>query len=83
MSQAKIDYRKELKKNRKKILKKEKRERVLGYCVGILIAAAIAGWVGYSAYGLYEEAHANDPLPEISADISSVEDYLTDLNTAE
>ena len=83
MSQAKIDHRRELKKNRKKILKKEKRERMLGYCVGILLVAAIAGWLGYSAYGLYEEAHANDPLPSISADISSVEDYLTEINTSE
>lgn len=83
MSQAKIDHRRELRENRKKILKREKRERVLGYLGGVLLVAAIAGWLGYSAYGLYEEAHANDPLPTVSADISSVEDYLTDLSTAE
>ena len=83
MSQAKIDYRKELKKNRKKILKKERRDRVLGYCAGVLLLAAVVGWMGYSAYGLYEEKHANDPLPKVACDISALEDYVTEVQTAE
>ncbi len=83
MSQAKIDQRKELKKNRKKIVQKEKRERFLAYCATGILCVAIAGWIGYSAYGVYEEAHANDPLPKVTADVSSVEDFIMDLGNEE
>ena len=83
MSQAKIDYRKELKKNRKKILQKEKRERMLGYLGGCALLLAIAGWIGYSAYGMYEEAHRLDPLPVLEADISALDDYVDNIGTEE
>ena len=83
MSQAKIDYRKELKKNRKKILQKEKRERFLGYLGGCALLVAIAGWIGYSAYGMYEEAHRFDPLPTVEADVSAIDDYITDIASEE
>ena len=38
MSQAKVDRYKEEKKNRKKIMAKEKRMRIAGYIVGCLVA---------------------------------------------
>ena len=39
MSQAKVDRYKEEKKNRKKIMAKEKRMRIAGYVAGCLVAA--------------------------------------------
>ena len=54
MSQAKVDRYKEEKKNRKKIMAKEKRMRIAGYVAGCLVAAGIIGWAGYSGYRLYE-----------------------------
>ena len=41
MSQAKVDKYKEDKKNRKKIIAKEKRIRVIWTIVGIVVAAAL------------------------------------------
>ena len=40
MSQAKVDRYKEEKKNRKQTIQKEKRNRVLGRTLGVVIAAA-------------------------------------------
>ena len=50
MSQAKVDRYKEEKKNRKKIMAKEKRMRIAGYVAGCLVAAGIIGWGGCSPY---------------------------------
>ena len=83
MSQAKVEHNKELKRNRKKILKKQKRGLILEKIVLSLILVGVAGWIGYSAYGLYEEAHADDPLPSISVDISATEDYIATLTDNE
>ena len=43
MSQAKVDRYKEEKKNRKKIMAKEKRMRIAGYVAGCLVAACKIG----------------------------------------
>ena len=64
MSQAKVDRYKEEKKNRKKIMAKEKRMRIAGYVAGCLVAAGIIGWAGYSGYSAYE---ANKPMETIYA----------------
>ena len=41
MSQAKVDRYKEEKKNRKKIMAKEKRMRIAGYVAGCLVAGPV------------------------------------------
>ena len=64
MSQAKVDRYKEEKKNRKKIMAKEKRMRIAGYIVGCLVAVGIIGWAGYSGYSAYE---AGKPMETIYA----------------
>ena len=64
MSQAKVDRYKEEKKNRKKIMAKEKRMRIAGYVAGCLVAAGIIGWAGYSGYSAYE---ASKPMETIYA----------------
>lgn len=83
MSQAKVDHNKELKKNRKKLVKKQKRGVVLEKIVITLILAAVVGWIGYSAYGMYEQAHEDDPLPSISVDLSAAEDYIAGLESTD
>ena len=77
MSQAKVDRYKEEKKNRKKIMAKEKRMRIDGYVAGCLVAAGIIGWAGYSGYSAYE---ANKPMETIYANLDSVTDYMSSLN---
>ena len=77
MSQAKVDRYKEEKKNRKKIMAKEKRMRIAGYDAGCLVAVGIIGWVGYSGYSAYE---ANKPMETIYANLDSVTDYMSSLN---
>ena len=77
MSQAKVDRYKEEKKNRKKIMAKEKRMRIGGYVAGCLVAAGIIGWAGYSGYSAYE---ANKPMETIYANLDSVTDYMSSLN---
>lgn len=77
MSQAKVDRYKEEKKNRKKIMAKEKRMRIAGYATGCLVAAGIIGWAGYSGYSAYE---ANRPMETIYANLDSVTDYMSSLN---
>ena len=72
MSQAKVDRYKEEKKNRKKIMAKEKRMRIAGY-----VAAGIIGWAGYSGYSAYE---ASKPMETIYANLDSVTDYMSSLN---
>ena len=77
MSQAKVDRYKEEKKNRKKIMAKEKRMRIAGDVAGCLVAAGIIGWAGYSGYSAYE---ANKPMETIYANLDSVTDYMSSLN---
>ena len=47
MSQKKVDYYKEQKRNRAEIMRKEKRNRRLGALLAIVILAALLGWFGY------------------------------------
>lgn len=50
MSQAKVDRYKKEKADRKKTMRKEKIMRNVKRCVAGVIALAIVGWFGYSAY---------------------------------
>ena len=50
MSQAKVDRYKEEKKKRDKLQKKEKRELLLWKIAGIIVLAALIGWIGFSVY---------------------------------
>lgn len=76
MSQAKVDRYKELKKNRKQILKREKRNRFFGYSAAALIALCIAGWAGYSVYQVYED---NKPETYTKVDMTALNDYYTNM----
>lgn len=50
MSQEKVDFYKKQKANRKELMKKEKRNRILRITLIVVIIAAALGWFGYSVY---------------------------------
>lgn len=62
MSQAKVDARKEYKKNRKKILAKEKRRSRISRLILYVVLIALIGGIGFSFYRKF------NPVPEASAE---------------
>ncbi len=79
MSQAKVDRYKEEKKNRKKTIKKEKRNRVLARTAGIVVVAAIVCWIGFSGYSYYQE---KKPMTKTELSMTALNDYLSSLSDA-
>ena len=53
MSQAKVDKYKEQKRNRAKIMKREKRERLFAEIMVAAVVIAIIVWAGFSVYQKY------------------------------
>ena len=80
MSQAKVDARKEQKKNRKKIEAHEKRMTLLRGLIALVVVALIGAWAGYSGYVRHEE---NKPHQTAEVDYTAVNDYLTDMSSHE
>ena len=85
MSQAKVDYKKEQRKNIKKTVRKRKISHVIGITAFVLVACGMIGWLGYSGYQTYTEAKANDPasIEEIPVDLDAISDYLTEITPEE
>ena len=77
MSQEKVNYHKEQKKNRKKIMRKEKAGRIARQCVAYAILIAILGWAGWSGYTLYQD---NKPVSYTEVNTSAITDYYTSLS---
>lgn len=82
MSQEKVDRYKEQKKNRKKIMAREKRNAVLRRIGATAVCAALAVWVGVS---IYQNASKTDATQEVSTkyytvDTSALDDYLNTLS---
>ena len=50
MSQKKVDAYKDYKKNKKKILKKEKRMAKIEKGIAVALGVVFIGWLGFSAY---------------------------------
>ena len=51
MSQSKVDKRKYEKKNRAAIMKREKRKKILGWCIfGVLVGCILAATLGVKIY---------------------------------
>lgn len=80
MSQAKVERYKQEKANRKQIMAREKRKHMLTVICGWAIAIAIVGWAGYSAYNVYEKSR---PMETIYANLDSINDYMSSLDTEE
>ena len=67
MSQEKVDRYKKEKANRKQIMRKEKMANLLRKCVVGIVGLILVGWIGYSAYGIYE---SSKPKEEVQIDYS-------------
>lgn len=62
MSQEKVQKYKEAKRNRKKIMKRQKRMRIVSIACYVLIACAIVGFLGWS---VYDQFIREDPSTEL------------------
>ena len=60
MSQAKVDKQKAYKKNRKKIMAREKRKHTVARWIGYLCLVCVIGGVGFSFYQKLNPAPAED-----------------------
>ena len=76
MSQAKVDKYKEQKKNRDKIMKREKRERILAEVIVCAIVVVLIGWAGYSFY----QNHKPTVVNTYTVDGTALDDYMSELN---
>ncbi len=82
MSQEKVDYHKDQKANRKKILKKKRRHRIYITCGIVVVFVALFGWIGYSAYTNYQTAHEGEVIYN-DINISAISDFLSNLSADE
>jgi len=72
MSQEKVNKYKEEKANRKEIMAKEKKEKMLvKVCAGV-VALALFGWLGYSLYNTVTRPDTSDVLINTEA----MDEYL-------
>ena len=76
MSQAKVDKYKQDKANRQKIMRKEKRERLVWKVGGYLVCALVVCWIGFSAYNKFHVPVAKGY--EVST--GAIDDYLDGLD---
>ena len=76
MSQEKVGRYKQEKANRKQIMRKQKMMNNLRKGVLALVALALIGWLGYSAYDIYESGK-DRVVSEVNYD--AVSDYLNGL----
>ena len=77
MSQKKVDQYKQEKAHRKEIMRKQKlMHTVRGVVMGV-VALALVGWLGFSAYDTYMN---NQPREEVEVDYTSFDSYLQELS---
>lgn len=76
MSQEKVARYKEEKANRKELIKKEKRAKMIRTCVASVLGVAIIGWIGYSAVVRGIESIPRDT---VEVDYAAITDYQTEL----
>ena len=77
MSQEKVDRYKQEKVNRKQIMRKQKLMNNMRKGVLVVVALALIGWLGYSAYDIYVSGKERT-VSEVNYD--AVSDYLNGLN---
>ena len=76
MSQEKVDRYKQEKANRKKIMRNLRIMSVVRKCVLTLAGLALVGWLGYSAYDMYESGRER-AVAEVNYD--AVTNYVNSL----
>ncbi len=79
MSQEKVDYKKEQKKNIKKTIRQRKASNIVITTLLVVFAVAVVGWLSYSGYKSYLTAKANAPRESIPIDVSDMTNYLNSL----
>ena len=77
MSQEKVTRYKEEKENRKQIMKKEKRAKIIRNTIASVVCIAAIGWVGYSAVTTYIDSIPRD-VAEV--DYTAVNEYVNGLD---
>ncbi|MBQ5431144.1 MAG: hypothetical protein IIU28_05780 [Lachnospiraceae bacterium] len=84
MSQAKVTHNKELKKNRKQILRQKKRKQMLNVAGCVVVLALVLGWLGWSLYGKLSDyqakQEANKKTVTSQVDLSALSNYGADLS---
>ncbi len=82
MSQEKVDRHKEEKKNRTKLMKRQKRQRRLMEGGAVLVAVLVVAWVGVSIYNYSDvsDTTAVVDLPTYEINTSALDDYLMNLD---
>ena len=80
MSQEKVDKYKKDKANRKKIMRKERALSIVRKAILTLAALALVGWLGYSAYDIYD---SNQERSVAEVNFDSVTEYLNGLSETE
>lgn len=80
MSQEKVDRYKQEKANRKKNMHREKVKQAIRRVVVGVLGLALIGWLGYSAYDIYE---ANRPQQTAEVDYTAITEYQAGLTTTE
>lgn len=76
MSQEKVNRYKEEKANRKEIMKKQKRMKVLRNVLTAVVIVGVLSWIGYSGYTAYVDSQ---PVEKAEVDYTSIAEYLTGL----
>ena len=80
MSQEKVNKYKEEKANRKEIMKQEKMKHMIRRCVVGVCGLALIGWLGYSAFNVYE---ANQPKESVLVNYDAITEYQSELAATE
>ena len=80
MSQAKVEQHKKDKANRKKIMAKERVQRLAVRICAIVVLVAIVGWAGYTGYQYYESTR---PTKTIYTNTSDLNNYIQSLDGTE
>lgn len=85
MSQAKVDRYKEEKKNRAKIIKKEKRQLLAMKLGAPVVAVALVAWFSVSVLPWFPVAGCvhDDEKVNYTINTSAIDEFLTDLYTTE
>ncbi len=80
MSQEKVDRYKEEKRNREKIMKKEKRQWLAVKAGMSVVALALVAWIGASVYYAVTAPDPNAEFPTYTVDTSSLDDFIENLD---
>ena len=85
MSQAKVDRYKEEKKNRAKIIKKEKRQLLAMKLGASAVAVVLVAWFSVSVYHRFQSQDASTTTEKVNYTIntSAIDEFFTDLYTTE